>query len=105
MHKEGYDARLPKTEEMLGFMRFWMDTKQGGKGSLRKWNMVGSPILPGLRMANLELVVGAGTAVGYKLDGVLRPLTIPREMSMAHREGGSKHHVHKEVEALLAAVT
>ena len=85
-------------------MRFWMDTKQRGKGNLRKWNMVGSPIVPDLRMANLELVVDAGTMVGYMLDGVLRPLAVPMEVSMLHKEGSSEHHVHKEVGALLAAV-
>jgi hypothetical protein len=103
-HDEGYDARLPKTEEMLGFMRFWMDTRQGGKGNLRKWNMVGSPIEPDMRLANLQLVVDAGTMVGYRMDGVLRPLAVPREVSLPHKEGSSEHHVHKEVGALLAAV-
>lgn len=47
-------------------------------------------------------MVDAGTCVGYELNGVQSKLS--REVSMPHREEAGAHHVHREVDALVAVV-
>ena len=104
-HKAGWEAlsMVPTQQGMLDFMQFWMPAEAGGEGNLRKWNHMGSPIVPELRLEQLELTVDAGELVGYKLNRVGKPLPILKGVSTLHvtvRE----HHFHKEVEALRTAV-
>ena len=97
-----WEAVFPKTEEMKSSMKFWMRPQDGGQGNLRRWNLVGSPIMPDLRVEQIDLVVDAGTCVGYQINGVQSRLT--REVSMPHRGCAGVHHVHREVDALVAVV-
>lgn len=79
----GWEALVPKQQGMLNFMQFWMPAEAGGEGNLRKWNhaYVGSPIVPELRLDQLELTVDAGELVGYKLNRVGKPLQTPTGVS------------------------
>ena len=94
---------MPKTEEMVRFMKFWMKVEDGGEGNLRKWNAVGSPILPDLRVEHLELVADAGGGVGYRLGQAEHALATHKEVAMPH-EREYDAHVHKEVAALVSVV-
>lgn len=58
--------------------------------------------MPDLRTEQIKLVIDAGARVGYQINGVQARLT--REVSMPHREGAGAHHVHREVDALVAVV-
>ena len=65
---------------------------------------MGSPIRPDLRVEHLELVQDSGEGLGYRINGTLHPLKVPREVAMPHEGGGYDEHVHNEVAGLVAAV-
>ena len=102
-YKAGWEALIPKQKGMMDFMQFWMPAEAGDEGNLRKWNHVGSPIVPELRLDQLELTVDAGELVEYKLNRVGKPLQTPKGVLTPHVTN-REHHVHKEVEALRTAI-
>ena len=102
-YKAGWEALVPKEQGMIDFMKFWMPAGEGGEGNLKKWNNVGSPIVPELGLDQLELIVDAGEMVEYKLIRIEKPLRVLKGVSTLH-VSEREHQVHKEVEALRTAV-